>query len=147
MAIEGPVGLRKEALGFMALATVGAVLMSPAMSILANWGPMAGIVGEATPLVFFAAFVVSIPSAVSYAILNRRLPAAGSAYAWIARTVGPASATWIGLIMAMYYLMAVSIQPICSVSSSMTSYLLWACRIPDCRRCFWVSVWLPLSPH
>jgi len=112
MSTQQSVGLKKGALGLAGLATMGAVMMAPALGILGNWGPMAGIVGQGVPLVFLIAFVVSVPSAISYALLSRKLPSAGSAYSWIARTIGHGTGTWVGLIMALYYLTAVILQPI-----------------------------------
>ena len=112
MAAVEQQGLRRGALGLVGLATMGAVMMAPALGLLGNWGPMAGIVGVGTPLVFLAAFVVSVPSAISYALLSREQPAAGSAYSWVARTIGHGTGTWVGLVMAGYYLTAVILQPI-----------------------------------
>jgi amino acid transporter len=106
------VGLRAGAVGLIGLATLGAVMMSPAMGLYATWGPMAGIVGKATPLVFLAALLVSAPTAISYAVICREMPSAGSAFTWVWNTISPAGGAWVGLMMAMYYTIAVIIQPI-----------------------------------
>src|SRR5579859_610082 len=105
-------GLRAGALGLVGLATLGAVMMSPALGIYGNWGPMASIVGLPTPLVFLGALVVSLPTAVSYALVNREYPSAGSAFTWVWKTTSPAVATWVGLMMTLYYTVAVILQPI-----------------------------------
>lgn len=106
------VGLRSGAVGLIGLATLGSVMMSPAMGLYATWGPMAGIVGKATPLVFLVALVVSAPTAISYAVICREMPSAGSAFTWVWNTISPSGGTWVGLVMAIYYTTAVIIQPI-----------------------------------
>jgi amino acid transporter len=105
-------GLKSGAIGLVGLVTLGAVMMSPALGIYAAWGPMAGIVGSPTALVFLIALVVSIPTAISYSLLSRELPSSGSAFAWVWNTVSPAGGTWVGLMMATFYGIAVVIQPI-----------------------------------
>jgi amino acid transporter len=106
------VGLRSGAVGLIGLATLGSVMMSPAMGLYATWGPLAGIVGKATPLVFLVALVVSAPTAISYAVICREMPSAGSAFTWVWNTISPSGGTWVGLMMAIYYTTAVIIQPI-----------------------------------
>ena len=109
---ESSGGLRANALGLIGLATLGAVMMSPALGIYGNWGPMASIVGLPTPLVFLGALLVSLPTAVSYALVNREYPSAGSAFTWAWKTTTPTVGTWVGLMMTMYYTVAVILQPI-----------------------------------
>ncbi len=109
---DATTSLRANALGLIGLATLGAVMMSPALGIYGNWGPMASIVGLPTPLVFLGALVVSLPTAVSYALVNREYPSAGSAFTWAWKTTTPAVGTWVGLMMALYYTVAVILQPI-----------------------------------
>jgi len=104
--------LRANSVGLIGLATLGAVMMSPALGIYGNWGPMASIVGLPTPLVFLGALVVSLPTAISYALVNRELPSAGSAFTWSWKTTSPAVGTWVGLMMTLYYTVAVILQPI-----------------------------------
>src|SRR5215469_1755380 len=106
------VGLRANAVGLVGLATLGAVMMSPALGIYGTWGPMASIVGLPTPLVFFGALVVSLPTAISYALVNREFPSAGSAFTWAWKTTSPTVGTWVGLMMTLYYSVAVILQPI-----------------------------------
>jgi amino acid transporter len=105
-------GLRRGTIGLVGLATLGAVMMSPAMGIYATWGPMAGIVGEATPLVFLAALVITIPTGLSYSVISRTMPTAGSAFTWVWNALSPSVGTWVGLIMVLYYTIALVIQPI-----------------------------------
>jgi putrescine importer len=104
--------LAANTIGLIGLATLGAVMMSPALGIYGNWGPMASMIGKATPLVFLAALAISLPTAISYALINREMPSAGSAFTWVWETVSPAIGTFVGLMMTVYYTVAVTLQPI-----------------------------------
>ena len=103
--------LKANVLGLAALTTIGAVMMAPALGLYGNWGPMASIVGLPTPLIFLAALAISIPTAVSYALVNREMPSAGSAFTWVSKTLSRPVAIAVGLIMAAYYTVAVILQP------------------------------------
>lgn len=105
-------GLRGGVLGLAALATMGAVMMSPALGIYGNWAPMAAIVGSPTPLIFLAALLVSLPTAISYALVNAEMPSAGSAFTWLYRTTGRTAGSFFGLLMVAYYTVAVMMGPI-----------------------------------
>ena len=109
--VESP-RLRAGAIGLVGLAVLGAVMMSPALGIYGNWGPMASLVGLPTPLVFLAALVISVPTAVSYAMISKELPSAGSAFTYVWESMSPAVGTWTGLMMTIYYTVAVTLQPI-----------------------------------
>jgi amino acid transporter len=104
--------LAANTIGLIGLATLGAVMMSPALGIYGNWGPMASTIGKATPLVFLAALAISLPTAISYALINREMPSAGSAFTWVWEAVSPTTGIFVGLIMAVYYTVAVTLQPI-----------------------------------
>jgi hypothetical protein len=41
------------------------------------------------------ALVVSLPTAISYALVNRELPSAGSAFTWSWKPTSPAVGTWV----------------------------------------------------
>lgn len=84
--------LRGGAVGLVGLVTLGAVMMSPATGLYGNWGPMAALVGQPTPLVFAAALLISLPTAISYAMVSRAMPSAGSAFTWPGARWRPASA-------------------------------------------------------
>jgi putrescine importer len=104
--------LAGNTIGLVGLATLGAVMMSPALGIYGNWGPMASIVGRPTPLVFLAALAISLPTAISYALINREMPSAGSAFTWVWDAITPEIGVWVGLMMTVYYTVAVTLQPI-----------------------------------
>ena len=104
--------LKSGTLGLISLATFGAVMMSPALGLYGQFGPMASLVGDTTPLVYLAALLVSLPTAISYSLLNRALPSAGSAFTWVWVALSPTLGTWVGLMMIAYYTVALIMPPI-----------------------------------
>lgn len=102
----------KKSLGLIGLTTLGVVMMSPALGIYGCWSPMAELVGKTGPLVFLAALAISLPTAISYALVSREIPSAGSAFTWIWKTLSPTWGTFIGLIMVGFYVVAIILQPI-----------------------------------
>jgi amino acid transporter len=70
--------------------------MSPSLALYFNWGPLTADTGVIAPLVFLIALAVSIPSAISYAMVSKELPSAGQAYTWLGLTVG--------IILFFYYM-------------------------------------------
>ena len=103
--------LKQGGLGLVGLTTIGAAMMSPVMGIYGNFGPIGGSVGIAVPLVFVAALIVSLPTAISYSVVCREIPSAGSAFSWIRKTTTATIATWVGLVMTAYYIICVVLQP------------------------------------
>jgi amino acid transporter len=106
----GP-GLRKASLGLAGAATLGAIMMAPALGLYGNWGPMAQDIGQVGPLIFLAGLLVSIPTAISYAVISRKMPSSGSAYTWLWRSLTPSIGIWIGWMLIGYYVIAVILQP------------------------------------
>lgn len=104
--------LKSNALGFAAATTMGAVMMAPALGIYANFGPLATSAGKVAPVIFFISLVVSLPTAISYALVSREMPSSGSAFTWLWRTIRPVIGLGVGLVMALYYIIAVLLQPI-----------------------------------
>ena len=104
--------LKSGTLGLISLATFGVVMMSPALGLYGQFGPIASLVGETAPLVYLAALLVSLPTAISYALLNRALPSAGSAFTWVWVALSPTLGTWVGLMMIAYYTVALILPPI-----------------------------------
>jgi len=105
-------GLKTGALGIVGLSILGAAMMAPALGIYMNWGPMASLVGLATPLVFLAALVIALPTAISYSQISARMTSSGAVYAWSWRILSPKVGVWTGVIMGFYYIVAVILQPI-----------------------------------
>jgi amino acid transporter len=105
------VGLKANAMGLAGAATIGAIMMAPALGIYGNWGPMAQDIGPIGPLIFLAGLLVSLPTAISYAVISRALPSSGSAYTWLWRALRPSVGIWIGFMLIGYYVIAVILQP------------------------------------
>lgn len=86
--------------------------MSPALGLFALWGPMQAAAGPITPLVFLSAAALALPTAISYAVLNREAPSAGAASTWLWRAVSPGAGYLVGLTMITYFVLAALAQPL-----------------------------------
>ena len=62
--------------------------------------------GPITPLIFLAAMLMTLPTAISYALLNREAPSAGAAAAWLSAAINPHAGFQAGLLMTTYFAMA-----------------------------------------
>lgn len=91
-----PIGLAALAIG----------ITSPAMGLFALWGTMEAATGPVTPLIFLSAMLITMPTGISYAVLNSRFPSAGAASTWLWRSVSPVAGFAAGLMMSTYFLMA-----------------------------------------
>jgi len=105
-------GLKTSALGLWGVAALGAVMMSPALGIYANLGMISASAGKTAPAVFFAALFLTLPTAISYSLIAREIPSAGSAYTWLSQAVNPFIGTWMGLLLLATYLFCVILQPV-----------------------------------
>ena len=56
-----------NAMGWVAAAAIGAIIMSPAGGIYFNFGPMVVKAGAVAPLIFLMAMIASLPTALSFA--------------------------------------------------------------------------------
>jgi amino acid transporter len=108
--VEGTT-LRRGVVGLAGAATMGAIMMSPALGLYGNWGPLALDVGIIAPLMIFLGLLIALPTAISYAVIAREMPSAGSAYTWLWRALTPSAGIWIGWILIGYYVVAVILQP------------------------------------
>jgi amino acid transporter len=104
--------LRAGAMSTLGLAALGAVMMAPALGIYANLGLIGAESGRAAPAVFLLALLCTLPTAVSYALISREIPSAGSAYTWLSDSLTPEIGMWIGSLAAAMYFFAVILQPI-----------------------------------
>jgi len=82
------------------------------MGLYALWGPMQLATGPITPLIFIASMVLTLPTAISYALLNAQAPSAGAASTWLWQSLSPAAGLLAGLLMTTYFLMAAIAQPL-----------------------------------
>ncbi|MFN7995944.1 MAG: APC family permease [Bryobacteraceae bacterium] len=104
--------LRAGAMGTLGVAALGAVMMAPALGIYANLGLIGAEGGRVAPAVFLLALLCTLPTAVSYALISREIPSAGSAYTWLSDSLTPEIGMWIGSLAAAMYFFAVILQPI-----------------------------------
>jgi len=82
------------------------------MGLFGLWAPMQTATGPITPLIFLAAMLLTLPTAISYALLNSRLPSAGAACTWLWKCAGPTVGLQAGLLMTTYFMMAAIAQPL-----------------------------------
>jgi putrescine importer len=104
--------LKSNALGAFGAAALGSVMMAPALAIYANLGPISGAAGNIAPAVFLGALLCILPTAVSFALIAREIPSAGSAYTWLSTAVNRGIGTWLGLILLAMFLFCIILQPI-----------------------------------
>ena len=112
VAITSIARLRSGQIGPFGLAALAIGILSPALGLFAIWGPMQAATGPITPLVFLGAAALALPTAISYAALNREAPSAGAASTWLWRAVSPAAGYFVGLTMTTYFLLAALAQPL-----------------------------------
>ena len=104
--------LKPNTIGPWGLAALAIGITSPAMGLYALWGPMQMAAGPITPLIFLAAMLMTLPTAISYALLNRAAPSAGAASTWLWSAVHPLAGFQAGLLMTTYFFMAAVAQPL-----------------------------------
>jgi putrescine importer len=104
--------LKAGGIGLLGAATLGIVMLSPAMTLYGTFGPSYLAAGNGAPWAFLIALFATIPTATSYALLSRDFPDAGSASSWIARVASPWIARWASWMVFLYYLDNFIIQPV-----------------------------------
>ena len=103
--------LKRGVVGLAGRGSLGAIMMSPALGLYGNWGPLALDVGIIGPLIFILGLLIALPTAISYAVIARVMPSSGSAYTWLWRSLTPSAGIFIGWILIGYYIVAVILQP------------------------------------
>ena len=111
-AAPSGVRLKKDTISPLGLAALAIGITSPAMGLFALWGTMEAATGPVTPLIFLSAMLVTLPTGISYAVLNSRFPSAGAASTWLWRSVSPVAGFMAGLTMSTYFLMATVSAPV-----------------------------------
>ena len=117
--------LKANVIGPWGLAALAIGITSPAMGLYALWGPMQAAAGPITPLVFLGALIITLPTALSYATLNRHAPSAGAALSWLWQAMNPAVGFLAGLTMMTYFVMVSVSQPLL-FSLFFRELLVWA---------------------
>ena len=69
-AVGDQTRLKENVIGPLGLAALTIGITSPAMGLYVGWGSMQAMAGP-IPLIFLAAMVLTLPTAISYAVLNR----------------------------------------------------------------------------
>jgi amino acid transporter len=108
---DGTPKLRANSMGWIAAAAIGAIIMSPAGGIYFNFGPMVQKAGAIEPFIFIVALVASLPTALSFAMVAREMPSAGSVYTWIWNAARPSLGLFVGWILVGFYLLAMIVLP------------------------------------
>jgi putrescine importer len=104
--------LKPNTIGPLGLAALAIGICSPALGIYALWAPMQATAGPITPLVFLAAMFITLPTAISYALLNREMPSMAGASGWLWTAVHPIAGFQAGLLMMTYFFMSAAAQPL-----------------------------------
>ena len=104
--------LKKGVFGIVGVTALGAVMMSPALGIYGNFGPIALTAGRATPFVFLLALFITLPTAICYAMVSKEIPSSGSAYTWLWETMNPHVGVWIGWLLYGFFIIVVFLQPL-----------------------------------
>ena len=104
--------LRSDVVGLLGAATLGTVMLSPAMTLYANFGAAYGTAGRAAPLAFVWGLLATLPTAASYALVARDHPESGSAASWTAKAISSRVARWVGWMAFLYYVTNFVLQPV-----------------------------------
>ena len=104
--------LKSDVVGLLGAATLGVVMLSPAMTLYGGFGPTFLAAGRAAPLAFVWALFATLPTALSYVLLSREYPLSGSAASWIHLAAPRPLAVWAGWMVFLYYLTNFVIQPV-----------------------------------
>ncbi len=95
--------LKQGAIGLLGATMLGVIIMGPALAVLFAWGFTVPSVGSATAILFIIALALTLPTAYSYALINRRMPSAGATYKWASRLISPPAGIATGLCTTLFY--------------------------------------------
>ena len=108
---SGSGGLKRGALGLIAAAGIGIVVMGPVGTPYGIYGAMDASSGKVVPFLMILTAFLMIPSVLSFAFLSRHMPSAGSGFTWLSRAAGNDVGAWLGWSLVAYYFINVVIQP------------------------------------
>lgn len=117
---------RPEGYSLSQAVAVGINTTSPAYSLASILGPMALLVGFATPVVLLVSFIPMALTSVAFLYLNRRDPDCGTTFSWVTRAMGPMPGFIAGWVIA-----ATGIIVIGSLSETAITYGLLIFGLDD----------------
>jgi putrescine importer len=103
--------LKAGGLGVLTAAVIGAGMMGLAASEYIIIGPLTSYVGQAVPLLFLLGIVITIPTAISYAMMVRARPHAGSTFAWSRAAFNPGVGAFAGWSVLSFYTINCWVMP------------------------------------
>src|SRR5437879_7941159 len=118
--------------------------MSPALGLYFNWGPMSIATGPIAPLIYMLALLISLPTAISYAMVSKEIPAAGQAYTWLWYAFLRMGKLTTGYGM-LFNLGMGCVQELCSYSTMLEDCVLLTYFLASASFSFCVSVVLFMS--
>ena len=121
-----PVAAEREGYSLSQAVAVGINTTSPAYSLASILGPMALLVGFATPVVLLVSFIPMALTSVAFLYLNRRDPDCGTTFSWVTRAMGPMPGFIAGWVIA-----ATGIIVIGSLSETAITYGLLIFGLDD----------------
>ncbi|HLY65876.1 MAG TPA: APC family permease, partial [Chloroflexota bacterium] len=111
--IEAPQRLRANALGIWYVGGMAMAWMGLAIATYFVIPFMEQAAGPITPLIFLLLIVLMLPTAISYAVMNKRRPSAGGAFTWLWESTSPPVGLWLGwLVFTLYGIIGVVLQPL-----------------------------------
>src|ERR1700749_361062 len=81
--------LKAGSFSLLGLIALSMGMTSPALGLYSLMGPIQMTAGPVAPLVFFAATLVALPTAISYSVMNRESPSAGAASTFLLENLSP----------------------------------------------------------
>jgi amino acid transporter len=101
-----------QVLRFFDVSVLASASMGPAYSLASTMGPMVAVAGTAAPLALAALSGIMLCVAVSFAMLSRVAPNAGSSYSWIRMEFGSAIGAygaWLLILSNFFATMAIAV--------------------------------------
>jgi amino acid transporter len=99
-------------LRFFDVSVLASASMGPAYSLASTMGPVVAAAGAAAPLSFLSVSTIMLCIAVSFAMLSRIAPNAGSSYSWIRMEFGNwvgAYGAWLLILSNFFATMAIAV--------------------------------------
>ncbi len=98
--------LASPKLGLLGVLMPGLAQIAPAFNLFFTTGLMASLAGASVPLVFLISMVGMVATGLSLAAFSSIHPSAGSFITYITRAIGPRTATAVGVIALVGYMIA-----------------------------------------